>query len=114
MGPAIASLWVGDGTAAAFQRAKRGELRARHALMESMAAWGSAPHQDCAMQRWLLLPRRVRGQDFMRQAAGQGVRVSPAAAFGVGQAPNAVRVSLGAAGSRMELREALRRLAPLL
>lgn len=115
LGAAVASLWVGDGTAADLEEAKQDEARIRQA-MTARALGREAPlaRHETAMHAWLELPGRLRAQDFVRLAADRGVSVSPAAAFGVGRAPNAVRLALGAPPSRERLTEGLQRLATLL
>ncbi|QQS12082.1 MAG: PLP-dependent aminotransferase family protein [Rhodospirillales bacterium] len=70
---------------------------------------------DC-FHGWLKLPEPWRARDFAAEAEQQGVRVTPADAFVGGrvEAPHAVRLCLGNAKGRDELRRGLRVLAQLL
>ena len=63
--------------------------------------------------RWLRLPPRWGRFEFVSQVRRQGLALVPSDAFAVGEEapPDAVRVSLGAASSREQLRAALRAIA---
>ena len=64
---------------------------------------------------WLRLPEPWRARDFAAEAEALGVRVTPADAFvsGRAEAPHAVRLCLGNAASRAELKKGLAILAQL-
>ena len=66
-------------------------------------------------QAWLHLPEPWRGNNFMRVARQKGVGVLAAETFTVGReaAPHAVRINLGAARSRGDLRRAVAILAEI-
>ena len=65
---------------------------------------------------WLRLPEPWRARDFAAEAEALGVRVTPADAFvsGRAEAPHAVRLCLGNATSRPELKKGVGVLAQLL
>jgi DNA-binding transcriptional MocR family regulator len=109
LGAAIASLWVGDGTAALLEAEKRCEARARQALARELLPIQASPTSHSAsMHLWLELPRRTVVQELVQRLTVLGVRISPGAAFGIGCAPNSVRLALGAPPDRDDLERALR------
>ncbi len=60
------------------------------------------------MYLWLDLPRGTAAQDLVQRPAVFGVRISPGVAFGIGSAPNSVRLALSAPNDRDDLVQALR------
>ncbi|HPC82181.1 MAG TPA: PLP-dependent aminotransferase family protein [Thermoanaerobaculaceae bacterium] len=110
---ALATRWLGDGTAWRRLLAQRRELAARHRLCARQLeghAWRGEPH---CPHVWLTLPPG-RSAAFAKQALAAGVVVVPSAVFAVGRAcEDGVRISLGAATDRASLAEALARLAAL-
>jgi DNA-binding transcriptional MocR family regulator len=110
---ALATRWLGDGTAWRRLLAQRRELTARHRLCArhlAGLAWRGESH---CPHVWLDLPPG-RSPAFARQALAAGVVVVPSAVFAVGRATaDGVRISLGAAADRASLAEALARLAAL-
>ena len=115
LGAAIASLWVGDGTAALLEAEKRREARARQALAARLLPLRASPSaHPASMHLWLDLPRKILAQDLVRRAAALGVRITPGAAFGIGSAPNSIRLALGTPPDRGDLEQALCRLHSLL
>ncbi|MBI0538402.1 PLP-dependent aminotransferase family protein [Roseomonas sp. KE2513] len=115
LGAAIASLWVGDGTAALLETEKRHEARTRQAMAKCLLplqAWPSS--HPASMHLWLNLPRRTAAQNLVQRLTVLGVRITPGAAFGIGSAPNSVRLALGAPMSRGDLERALRIVASAL
>ncbi|WP_419898949.1 aminotransferase-like domain-containing protein [Roseomonas sp. USHLN139] len=112
LGAAIASLWVGDGTAALLEAEKRREARARQALARRLLPLAASPaSHPASMHLWLDLPRRTMAQALVQDLLAQGVKLSPGAAFGIGSAPNSLRLALGAPEDRGELERALRLIA---
>lgn len=112
---AVATRWIADGTLAKIVAAIREESAAR----QELAAAALAGHPFRAGPRgphvWLELPPGRRADGFAAEAGSCGVAVVPASAFATGPAaPDAVRVSLGAAPDRASLRIGLKRLAGLL
>jgi DNA-binding transcriptional MocR family regulator len=115
LGAAIASLWVGDGTAALLEAEKRREARVRQALAARLLPIpASLSAHPASMHLWLDLPRGMAAQDLVQRLAALGVRISPGAAFGIGSAPNSVRLALGAPMDRDDLERALRVVASAL
>ncbi|MFC3123808.1 PLP-dependent aminotransferase family protein [Pseudoroseomonas globiformis] len=109
LGAAIASLWVGNGTAALLEAEKRREARARQALARSLLPIPASPHaHPASMHLWLDLPRRGTAQELAQRLTTLGVKISPGAVFGIGSAPNSVRLALGAPMDREDLERALR------
>ncbi|SHJ21963.1 Aminotransferase class I and II [Roseomonas rosea] len=115
LGAAIASLWVGDGTAALLEAEKRREARARQALArELLPIRASSASHPASMHLWLDLPKGTSAQELAARLDALGVRITPGAAFGIGSAPNAVRLALGAPMDRDDLQRALRAVASAL
>lgn len=106
---AVACRWIEDGTAARRQDWQRAEVAARRRLAERILArpLAASPHQ------WLAV-----GTDpaaVAERARAAGVEVVPSALFAVGrERPAAIRVSLTAARTRVDLARGLERLAAVL
>ena len=113
---ALASTWIGNGTADALLAARRQEARARQAIAVEALAGADLQTQPEAYYLWLRLPEPWRGDAFAAEARARGVLVTPAEAFAVGRepAPHAVRLCLGAARTRESLRRGLDVVAGLL
>lgn len=90
----VAAHHIADGTAAAVQLAKRADAAARQRLVAEQLA-GFTVHADPRTYHcWWELPVPWRADTFVAAAAREGIAVTPAAAFAVGAAPNAVRLAL--------------------
>ncbi|WP_112263320.1 aminotransferase-like domain-containing protein [Lentzea terrae] len=90
----VAAHHIADGTAAAVQLAKRADAAARQRLVADRLA-GFTVHADPrAYHCWWELPAPWRADTFVAAAAREGIAVTPAAAFAIGAAPNAVRLAL--------------------
>jgi DNA-binding transcriptional MocR family regulator len=113
---AVASLWIGDGTADAILRARREEARERQVLARARLAGADFDAQPEAYYLWLRLPEPWRADGFAAEARARGVLVTPAEAFAVGRAPapHAVRLCVGAASTREALGRGLDAVASLL
>ncbi|PWR23156.1 PLP-dependent aminotransferase family protein [Zavarzinia compransoris] len=111
---ALASRWIRDGTLAHLGAAIRRENEARQALAAALLA----PYEHRAApgghHLWLPLPAPWRAVDFADHAGRAGISIAPAAAFALGPAPEAVRLSLGVAPDRDVLEDGLLRLLGLL
>jgi len=115
LGAAIASLWVGDGTAALIEAAKRREARVRQELAARLLPLRpSSSSHPASMHLWLELPRKTAAQDLVRRVATLGVRITPGAAFGLDCAPNSIRLALGTPEQRGDLERALHLLGSVL
>ncbi|NGY65619.1 PLP-dependent aminotransferase family protein [Lentzea sp. NEAU-D13] len=87
----VAAHHIADGTAAVIQRAKRADAMARQRLVAEKLDVRADPR---AYHCWWELPPPWRADTFAAAAAREGIAVTPAAAFAIGQAPNAVRLAL--------------------
>ncbi|HEX6357944.1 PLP-dependent aminotransferase family protein [Actinophytocola sp.] len=92
------TLYVTDGTAATIQAAKRADALARQRIVADRLAGFTVRSDPRAYHCWWELPEPWRAETFVAAAARQGIAVTPAAAFTVGQgrAPNAVRLAVSA------------------
>ncbi|RDI62428.1 PLP-dependent aminotransferase family protein [Microvirga subterranea] len=111
---ALASLWIHDGTLDIVTAAIRRESAARQTIAQRIL--GGLPFQAHpeGHHLWLALPERWRQADVTVHARRSGLALVPSEAFAVGTAPDAIRVSLGAARSRAELEQGLSLLATVL
>lgn len=110
----VGTCWLGDGTVATLEAAKRHDAGARQEIARRA-------FENCALRAHpfsyhvlLNLPPQQHAAQFVKEAAADGIAIAPAAAFSVlpGHAPNAVRVGL----ANLDLTEAeavLRRLAAM-
>ncbi|HEY1615047.1 MAG TPA: PLP-dependent aminotransferase family protein [Rhizomicrobium sp.] len=111
----LVARWISDGSAAAIVAAIRAEAGARQKLAAKLLAGRSYAAQPHSHHLWLPLPARAAPAEFVAQARQRGVAIVGSDAFAVGlDAPNAVRVALGAAASRAELVAALKVLVAVL
>jgi DNA-binding transcriptional MocR family regulator len=113
----IASALIGSGLAAACVDAQRAEAQARLKLAVRHLGPGLLPQGGLASYHvWLPLPDGRQPDAFANDLAREGVFVSPAHQFihGAEDAPQAVRLSLGAVEARADLEEALARVARVL
>ncbi|MDI1475429.1 PLP-dependent aminotransferase family protein [Polyangium sp. y55x31] len=112
----IATQWINDGRAAAIRDARRSEAAARQAIAAEILKNHPYLAHPTAYFLWMRIPEHRRAMELLEQAAAQNVLIGPAHVFAAraGSAPNAIRVSLGAARSRNELERGLAVLAKLL
>jgi DNA-binding transcriptional MocR family regulator len=112
----IFARWVAEGTADRLLARQRGEARARQALAAEILGPGRAMADPQSFHVWLALPPPWRGRDFVERARERGVALACGEPFAVGRAPapDAIRISLGAAPDRDRLATALVTLAELL
>ena len=87
----VAAHHIADGTAAAVQQAKRADAMARQRLVAGKLDVRADPR---SYHCWWELPPPWRADTFTAAAAREGIAVTPAAAFAIGAAPNAVRLAL--------------------
>lgn len=111
---ALATQWVHDGSAKHLLEQVRAETWARHDLASGIL--GMPPGEaGRGIHVWHTLPARWTAPELARAALAEGLSVTPSALFAVGtEAPNAVRLSLGAVRGRARLADALTRLKTLL
>lgn len=124
LGAELAAGWIEDGTAWRIAGERRHEMELRGRVAAEVLSGLVFHTRPGAYQVWLELPAvagRCEGSagwdaaTFTEHLRGRGIAVSPANAFlaAEGPAPAAVRVSLSAARSLVELRRALEGVAAL-
>lgn len=112
----LATVLLEEGLIEELVSLQRQELNARCGLLRSVLARFDVQHHRTSTHAWLHLPEPWHDHAFTRIALRAGVRVLGGDAFVVGRggAPDAVRINLGAARSREDLRRGLEILAGLL
>lgn len=106
---ALATQWIADGTAEQVIAAVRQEGAARQLIARQILPPERVAAHPEGHHLWLHLPAALSRVELDADLRRQGLAVVPSDAFAVGDAaPNAIRVSLGAARDRDELRRALR------
>jgi len=106
---AIATSWIGDGTADAILAARRREARERQLLAREILEGADVDSKPEAYYLWLRLPEPWRRDEFAAVLRARGAEATSAAAFAVGRdpAPHAVRLCLGATRRRDRLARGL-------
>ena len=109
MPAAIAVRWIEDGTADRLLDWQRSELAARNQIAREILAGQRIKSDAMAPHVWLELPEPWHAGDFARRLADRKIRLTPATKFTPDHAaaPQAVRISLGAAPDRETLRKGL-------
>jgi DNA-binding transcriptional MocR family regulator len=113
---AVAVQWINDGTASAIRDARRAEIADRRRLatriMGSLIPSGHA--MSCLI--WIDLPENAPALELIREAMDHGVLIGPGHLFAASpeHAPNAIRLSLGAAATTANLAAGLTLLKQLL
>jgi DNA-binding transcriptional MocR family regulator len=111
---ALATQWVHDGSAKQWLEQVRAETWARHDLASGILGLPLS-ESGRGIHIWHALPARWTAPELARAALAEGLSVTPSASFAIGaEAPNAVRLSLGAVRGRARLTEALDRWKALL
>ena len=111
---ALASHWVLDGTLAAITAAIREESAARQVIaQQALNGFDFLAHPE-GHHLWLRLPPSWSRSELSVHARQSGLTIVPSDAFAIGSAPEAIRVSLGAAPDRETLKHGLSLLAMLL
>ncbi|WP_239353298.1 PLP-dependent aminotransferase family protein [Microvirga sp. ACRRW] len=111
---ALASQWILDGTMNAITSAIRKESAARQAIAHRVLKGLEFQAHPEGHHLWLTLPERWRKSELSIHARQSGLALVPSEAFAVGPAPDAIRVSLGAAQSQIVLERGLKLLATVL
>jgi DNA-binding transcriptional MocR family regulator len=111
---ALASQWIADGDLDAVVAAIRQENGLRQAVAREALEGLDVTAHPCGHHLWLRLPEPWRRGEFGAHARQLGLSVILSDAFAVGPAPEAIRVSLGAAPDAETLRYGLSLLATLL
>lgn len=113
----LTTRWLSDGTADHIAAIKRNEVRARNTLArEVLGSRYDLKGHEAALHFWLRLPEPWRSDECVAQARQRGVLVAGAEAFAVGRrdVPHAVRVCIGSAPRREDLRRGLEILGEVL
>lgn len=111
---ALASKWILDGTLDAITAAIRDESAARQAIAGRVLQGHTFQAHPEGHHLWLTLPERWHRGDLNLYARQSGLALVPSEAFAVGSAPEAIRVSLGAAQNQAVLERGLHLLATIL
>lgn len=111
---AIASRWIEAGTADEVLAAIRAEARARQTVAASILPAQYVQTDPEAFHLWLKLPPSWARGEFTARLRIAGVGAVASDAFALGEAPEAVRLGLGAAEDAARLRESLGIVADLL
>jgi DNA-binding transcriptional MocR family regulator len=112
---ALVTRWLADGSADAVIDAIRDEAAVRQKLAADVLARHAFARHRNGHHIWIPLPRDWSRTEFASHLQSQGLAVVTAGTFSVAESePHAIRVSLGAAGSRSELVRALEILATAL
>lgn len=111
---ALASDWIAQGEMQEIVRAIRKENSARQAIARETLIGLDYQSQPCGHHLWLKLPAAWQRGELGTHARQLGLSVISSDAFAVGPAPEAIRVSLGAAPDHETLRYGLSLLATLL
>ena len=112
---ALVTRWLQDGSAEAMIGAIRDEAAARQKLAAEVLNGHTFSAHPSGHHIWVSLPRSWTRTEFASHVHRQGLAIVTAETFSVEDArPHAIRVSLGAVGSRYELITALKILATAL
>ena len=112
----LATMWIEDGTANRTAQRKRLEANARQEIAQEILRGQTYRSHAAAYNIWLDLPEGWTSAEFALELRRRGVAVTPASAFTVDKrsTPAAVRICLGAAESRDQLRTGLGVIAGML
>jgi DNA-binding transcriptional MocR family regulator len=111
---ALASKWILDGTVDVITGAIRQESIARQALARRVLQGVEFQAHPEGYHLWLTLPEHWHRADLGLYARQSGLGLVSSEAFAVGPAPEAIRVSLGAAQNQVVLERGLGLLATVL
>lgn len=112
----VAARWIHDGTAEATMLRKREEAGRRYDMVTRILGGQSINGRRGGYHVWLDLPDAWDSTGFANEARRRGAPISPAETFALSgePVPNAVRISISAARSHVELERALTILADIL
>jgi len=111
---AVATRWIQNGTATAVLAALRSEAIIRQEIAQMLLPPASFVAKPESFHLWLSLPAAWTRAEFVARLRAAGIGVVASDAFALGTGPEAVRLSLGAPGTRDELRTGLEQIADLL
>lgn len=110
----LASQWILDGTLNDITAAIRRESIDRQTMARRILRGLDIQAEPEGHHLWLALPPQWQRGDLSHHARQSGLALVPSDVFAIGRAPEAIRVSLGAAPSRAALERGLGVLATLL
>jgi len=112
----VATRLLEDGLVERIVVGQREEFRHRQAILKHALSDFDVMTDDTSTHAWLNLPEPWQASAFARAASQSGVGVLAGEAFAVGRdmIPHAVRINVGAARSREDLRHALDALRDIL
>lgn len=104
----VATRWITQDAAASLDRQRAAAAR-RHALAREYLQGFAYHAHNQSLSGWLTLPEHWRASEFVRHMASAGVQIKAADVFAVGQyqAPQAVRICIGAPATEASLATAL-------
>lgn len=112
----LTTMWIENQTAWQTSARKRREIEARQQIARDIL--GEYPYKShpAAYSLWMQLPPEWTSDEFTVEAARRGVSISPSGVFVVPplDAPNAIRISVGAAENRDQLKAGLGIIAQML
>jgi DNA-binding transcriptional MocR family regulator len=111
---ALASYWIESGTADAMLDAICAESDARQAIASRLLGPDLTNAQNQGFHLWLRLPPHWTLSAFTTQLRIAGISIAGSEAFSVSDAPQGVRLCLGAPDSRADLERCLERIADIL
>jgi len=107
--------WVADASMDKVIAWHRAEIAARLAMVQRCIVGAELRINPGSYHVWLTLPEQRRSADFVDEAYGKGVALSPSDTFAIGDtSPNGVRISIGAPNDRKRLAAGLAIIAELL
>ena len=109
---AVATRWIGDGTAQAVLDAIRRETARRQAVAMQMLP-GAVTKPDC-FHAWLTLPDNWTAATLASRARLEGIGLVTGDAFAIGRGPEAIRIGLGSPANASALARGLEIIADLL
>ncbi|RVT97790.1 PLP-dependent aminotransferase family protein [Rhodovarius crocodyli] len=107
LGAGIATRWIHDGTAAAITAGIRREARARQRLAARLLPADALRADPEGFHLWLSLPAPWTRGAFVARLRAAGVGVVASDAFTLAEAPEALRIGLGAPADSGTLEQAL-------
>ncbi len=108
----LATRWINDNTADAVLAGIRAESAARQTIAAEILPAGSFQANPAGFHLWLSLPEPWRRSNFAAQLRSSGIGIVASDAFAVAEPiPEAVRVCLGGAATRAEVKRALELIA---
>jgi DNA-binding transcriptional MocR family regulator len=111
---AIATRWIQNGTAEAVVKAIRKEVIARQEIARVILPLGAFAADPEGFHLWLSVPSPWTRAEFTSRLRAADIGVVSSDAFALGNAPEAVRVSLGAPVTEAELRASLQTISNLI